>query len=99
MYIIKVHHADGFVFEVKCSSVEHTRLVETELMKRFPAFEGYAVGCVLYRGVNQGGVSMIIRCLLERVPFLCAGLVKQGIQFTCNEEPDGIWLITLTGGY
>lgn len=42
---------------------------------------------------------MIIRCLLERVPFLCAGLVKQGIQFTCNEEPDGIWVITLTGGY
>lgn len=42
---------------------------------------------------------MIIRCLLERVPFLCGGLVKQGIQFTCSEEPDGIWLITLTGGY
>lgn len=44
MYIIKVRHADGFVFEVKCSSVEHARLVGTELMKRFPAFEGYAVG-------------------------------------------------------
>lgn len=43
--------------------------------------------------------TMIIKCLLERVPFLCAGLVKQGIQFTCNEEPDGIWVITLTGGY
>ena len=44
MYIIKVCHANGFAFEVKCTSVEHARLVETELMKRFPAFEGYAVG-------------------------------------------------------
>ena len=44
MYIIKVRHANGFVFEVKCTSVEHARLVETELMKRFPAFEGYAAG-------------------------------------------------------
>ena len=45
MYIIKVRHADGdFAFEVKCTSVEHARLVETELMKRFSAFEGYAVG-------------------------------------------------------
>ena len=44
MYIIKVRHANGFAFEVKCTSVEHARLVETELMKRFPAFEGYAVG-------------------------------------------------------
>lgn len=44
MYIIKVRHANGFAFEVKCTSVEHARLVETELMKRFSAFEGYAVG-------------------------------------------------------
>lgn len=44
MYIIKVSHANGFAFEVKCPSVGHARLVETELMKRFPAFEGYAVG-------------------------------------------------------
>ena len=44
MYIIKVRHADGFAFEVECTSVEHARLVETELMKRYPAFEGYAVG-------------------------------------------------------
>ena len=44
MYIIKVRHANGFAFEVKCTSVEHARLVETELMKRFCAFEGYAVG-------------------------------------------------------
>ena len=45
MYTIKVRHADGdFAFEVKCTSVEHARLVETELMKRFSAFEGYAVG-------------------------------------------------------
>ena len=44
MYIIKVRHANGFAFEVKCTSVEHARLVETELTKRFPAFEGYAVG-------------------------------------------------------
>ena len=44
MYIIKVRHADGFAFEVECTSVEHARLVETELTKRFPAFEGYAVG-------------------------------------------------------
>lgn len=43
MYIIKVRHANGFAFEVKCTSVEHARLVETELMKRFPAFESYAV--------------------------------------------------------
>lgn len=44
MYIIKVRHANGFAFEVKCTSVEHARLVETELKKRFPAFEGYAAG-------------------------------------------------------
>lgn len=44
MYIIKVRHANGFAFEVKCTSVEHARLVEIELMKRFCAFEGYAVG-------------------------------------------------------
>ena len=44
MYIIKIRHADGFAFEVKCTSVEHARLVETELKKRFSAFEGYAVG-------------------------------------------------------
>ena len=44
MYIIKVRHANGFAFEAKCASVEHARLVETELKKRFPAFEGYAVG-------------------------------------------------------
>lgn len=44
MYIIKVRHADGFVFVVECTSVEHARLVETELTKRFHAFEGYAVG-------------------------------------------------------
>lgn len=44
MYIIKVRHADGFAFEVKCTSVEHARLVNIELAKRFPAFEGYAVG-------------------------------------------------------
>ena len=45
MYIIKVRHADGdFAFEVKCTSVEHARLVETELTKRFHAFDGYAVG-------------------------------------------------------
>ena len=44
MYIIKVRHADGdFAFEVKCTSVERARLVETELSKRFSAFEGYAV--------------------------------------------------------
>lgn len=43
MYIIKVRHANGFAFEVKCTSVEHARLVETELMKRFPAFDGYAI--------------------------------------------------------
>ena len=44
MYIIKVRHANGFAFKVKCTSVEHARLVETELMKRFPAFDGYVVG-------------------------------------------------------
>lgn len=44
MYIIKVRHANGFAFEVKCTSVAHARLVETELKKRFPAFEGYVVG-------------------------------------------------------
>ena len=44
MYIIKVRHANGFAFEVECTSVEHARLVETEFMKRFSAFEGYAVG-------------------------------------------------------
>ena len=44
MYIIKVRHANGFAFEVECTSVEHARLVETEFMKRFPAFDGYAVG-------------------------------------------------------
>ena len=44
MYIIKVRHANGFAFKVECTSVEHARLVETELMKRFSAFEGYAVG-------------------------------------------------------
>lgn len=44
MYIIKVRHADGFAFEVECTSVAHARLVVTELMKRFPAFDGYAVG-------------------------------------------------------
>lgn len=43
MYIIKVRHANGFVFEVKCTSVEHARLVETEFAKRFPAFDGYAI--------------------------------------------------------
>lgn len=43
--------------------------------------------------------TMIIRCSFEQVPFLCAGLVKQGVTFTCYESSDGLWLITLMGGY
>lgn len=42
---------------------------------------------------------MIIRCSFEQVPFLCAGLVKQGVQFTYAETAGDLWLITLTGGY
>ena len=42
---------------------------------------------------------MIIRCSFEQVPSLCAGLVKQGVQFTCAETSGDFWLITLTGGY
>lgn len=38
---------------------------------------------------------MIIRCAFEQVPELCAGLVKQGVTFTCYESSDGLWLITL----
>lgn len=41
---------------------------------------------------------MIIRCAFEQVPELCAGLVKQGVTFTCYESSDGLWLITLMGG-
>ena len=43
MYI-KVRHADGFAFEVECPTVEQARLVEAALAKRFPSFDGYAVG-------------------------------------------------------
>lgn len=42
---------------------------------------------------------MIIRCAFGQVPELCAGLVKQGVTFTCYESSDGLWLITLMGGY
>lgn len=42
---------------------------------------------------------MIIRCAFGQVPELCAGLVKQGVLFTCCESSNGLWLITLTGGY
>lgn len=42
---------------------------------------------------------MIIRCTFEQVPALCAGLVKQGVEFTCAETSGDFWLITLTGGY
>jgi len=40
---------------------------------------------------------MIIRCAFEQVPELCAGLVKQGVTFTCYESSDGLWLLTLMG--
>lgn len=43
--------------------------------------------------------TMIIRCAFEQVPALCAGLVKHGVTFTCYESSDGLWLITLMGGY
>lgn len=42
---------------------------------------------------------MIIKCSFEQVPALCAGLVKQGVEFTCAETSGDFWLITLTGGY
>lgn len=42
---------------------------------------------------------MIIRCAFGQVPELCAGLVKQGVQFTCAETSAGCWRITLIGGY
>lgn len=42
---------------------------------------------------------MIIRCSFAQVPELCAGLVKKGVQFTCYESSDGLWLVTLMGGY
>jgi hypothetical protein len=44
MYLIRVRHADGFDFKVECRDLNHARLVEVELAKRFPAFDGYAVG-------------------------------------------------------
>ena len=44
MYLIRVRHADGFAFKVECRDLNHARLVEVELAKRFPAFDGYAVG-------------------------------------------------------
>lgn len=44
MYVIRVRHADGFEFKVECNDLNHARLVETEFAKRFPAFDGYAVG-------------------------------------------------------
>lgn len=43
MYLIRVRHAEGFDFEVECLDLNHARLVEVELAKRFPAFDGYAV--------------------------------------------------------
>ena len=43
MYLIRVRHAEGFDFKVECRDLNHARLVEVELAKRFPAFDGYAV--------------------------------------------------------
>lgn len=43
--------------------------------------------------------TVIIRCAFEQAPELCDGLVKQGVTFTCYESSDGLWLITLMGGY
>lgn len=43
MYVIRVRHTAGFAFEVECSTVEHARLVEAALAKRFPSFDGYVV--------------------------------------------------------
>lgn len=42
---------------------------------------------------------MTVTCTFEQVPVLCAGFVNQGVMFTCIEEFDGNWVITLTGGY
>lgn len=42
---------------------------------------------------------MSVTCTFEQVPVLCAGLVKQGVMFTCIETLCGNWVITLAGGY
>ena len=37
--------------------------------------------------------------MTEQAAVNIAGLVKHGVTFTCYEASDGLWLITLMGGY